>query len=96
MLVETIAYTLIGLSVGAGVLLALPEYFPASRTLTASTAVIAALLSGLVSRYVLAEQEPGASLAVSAVCSALLVSVLARPDLVDRTAPRRARHHRHA
>ncbi|WP_030274940.1 hypothetical protein [Streptomyces sp. NRRL B-24484] len=96
MLVETIAYALIGLAVGTGVLVLLPEYFPAARTMTVSTAVVAALLAGLIARYALDERAPGASLALSAVCSALLVSVLARPDLVDRTGRRRTGRHRPA
>ncbi|PBC77946.1 hypothetical protein BX265_2704 [Streptomyces sp. TLI_235] len=96
MLVETIAYTLIGLAVGVGALALFPAYFPAARSLTVSTAVVAALLSGLVSRYALNEQAPGASLALSAICSALLVSVLARPDLLDRSGGHRPRRHRPA
>ncbi|MEW1912264.1 hypothetical protein AB0442_28120 [Kitasatospora sp. NPDC085895] len=96
MLVETIAYALIGLAVGAGALLLLPEYFPAVRTLTVSTAVVSALLAGLIARFTLNEQAPGVSLALSAVCSVLLVSVLARPDLVDRTGGRHPGRHRPA
>ncbi|MFD9124840.1 hypothetical protein [Kitasatospora sp. NPDC059571] len=91
MLVETIACALIGLAVGAGALVLLPGYFPAARTLTISTALVAALLSGLIARYALDGREPGVALAVSAVGSVLLVSVLARPDLAGR----RGTHRRH-
>ncbi|WP_405011708.1 hypothetical protein [Kitasatospora sp. NBC_01539] len=94
MLVETVAYVLIGLAVGAGALVLLPEYFPAPRVLTAATAVVAALLAGLISRYALDGHGTGLSIAVSAVCSGLLVSVLARPDLAAR--PGGHRRHRPA
>ncbi|KJK59762.1 hypothetical protein [Saccharothrix sp. ST-888] len=91
MLVESFAFVLIGLAVGAGAVVLLPEYFPAARILTVGTAVVAALLAGWISRYTLAAQLTGVSLAISAVGSALLVSVLARPEHA-------ARHgrHRHA
>ncbi|GAA5009492.1 hypothetical protein [Kitasatospora paranensis] len=91
MLVETIACALIGLAVGVGALVLLPAYFPASRTLTLSTALVAALLSGLIARYALDGRLPGVALVVSALGSGLLVSVLARPDL----AARRGTHRRH-
>lgn len=99
MLVETIAYALIGLAVGAGTLVLLPAYYPAARSLTVATAVVSALLAGLIGRYALGEHSPGASLAVSAVGSALLVSVLARPDAAARRGGHRRGHrhgHRHA
>ncbi|MFD0529797.1 hypothetical protein ACFQ1I_28050 [Kitasatospora arboriphila] len=81
---------------GGGALVLLPEYFPAARTLTVSTAVVSALLAGLIARFTLNEQAPGVSLALSAVCSVLLVSVLARPDLVDRTGGQHPGRHRPA
>lgn len=87
MLIESIAFVLIGLAVGFGALVLRPEYFPAARGLTVSTALVAALLGGLITRYALYDRLPGVSLAISAVSSVLLVSVLARPD--------RAGHHPH-
>ncbi|MDH6123268.1 hypothetical protein [Kitasatospora sp. GP82] len=93
MLVESFVFVLIGLTVGTAALLLLPEYFPAARSLTVGTAVVAALLGGLISRYTLDTRLPGLALAISAVGSALLVSVLARPE----HAARQGRHrHRHA
>ncbi|GAA2256887.1 hypothetical protein GCM10010430_45920 [Kitasatospora cystarginea] len=79
-LVESFAFVLIGLAVGAGALTLLPEYFPAARSLTVGTGVVAALLSGLISRFTLDAGLPALSLAISAIGSALLVSVLARPE----------------
>ncbi|MEU9134066.1 hypothetical protein AB0D08_39365 [Kitasatospora sp. NPDC048540] len=91
MYVETIAYALIGLTVGFGALVLLPGYFPAARVLTVSTALVAALLGGLIARYAFDGEQPAAALAVSAVGSVLLVSVPARPD----RGPRRGGGHRH-
>jgi len=91
--IESIAFVLIGLAVGVGAVVLLPGYFPAARSLTVSTALVAAVLGGLISGYALDGHLPGVSLAVSAVSSVLLVSVLARPE----QAPRHGRHrHRHA
>ncbi|WP_329497841.1 hypothetical protein [Kitasatospora herbaricolor] len=91
MLVETVAFVLIGLLVGAFALAGLPEYFPASRTLTFGTAVVAALVSGVIAHYALGGALPAVVLAISATGSALLVSVLARPE----RAAGRAGAHRH-
>lgn len=84
MVLETVAFALIGLAVGFGALTFLPEYFPATRVLTVSTAVVAALLSGLVGRYTLADQLPGVALVISAVGSVLLLSLLAHPERAGR------------
>jgi len=83
-LVETIVYALIGLAVGAGALLLLPGYFPAGRGLTLATALVSALLSGGITRYVLDDGAPAVPLLSAVVCSALLVSVLARPEQAPR------------
>ncbi|MFI9327339.1 hypothetical protein ACIGZJ_07280 [Kitasatospora sp. NPDC052868] len=91
MLVESLAFVLIGLVTGLTALLALPAYFPAGRALTMGTALVAALLGGVIARFALDGRYPAATLAVSALCSALLTSVLARPDL----AAGRALAHRH-
>ncbi|BFV57439.1 hypothetical protein KCMC57_up25430 [Kitasatospora sp. CMC57] len=92
MVLETIAFALIGLAVGFGALVTLPAYFPAARSLTVATAVIAALLGGGISRYALDDHLPGLALLFSAVGSVLLVSVLARPDQVTGTGRHRHRH----
>ncbi|GAA0669912.1 hypothetical protein GCM10010193_22470 [Kitasatospora atroaurantiaca] len=92
MLIESIAFVLIGLAVGVGAVVLLPGYFPAARSLTVSTALVAAVLGGLISGYALDGRLPGVSLAVSAVSSVLLVSVLARPGQVTRQGRHRHRH----
>jgi hypothetical protein len=76
---ETTAFVLIGLAVGFGALELLPEYFPQTRALTLSTALVSALLSGGVGQYALADRLPGLALVISAIGSALLLSVLAHP-----------------
>ncbi|MEV7212770.1 hypothetical protein AB0O31_06735 [Kitasatospora cineracea] len=81
---ETTAFVLIGLAVGFGALLARPELFPGPRSLPVGTALVAAVLAGRISRYVLDGQLPPVQLAVSAVAAALLVTVPARPDLLPR------------
>ncbi|MER8183594.1 hypothetical protein [Kitasatospora sp. NPDC094015] len=80
MYVETIAYALIGLTVGIGAVVLLPSWFPTARAVTVSTALVAALLGGVISRYAFDGRLPAAALAVSAVSAVLLVSVPARPD----------------
>ncbi|GAA1198991.1 hypothetical protein F4556_002629 [Kitasatospora gansuensis] len=91
MVLETIAFVLIGLAVGSGALVLLPAYFPAARSLTLATAVVAALIGGGISGYALDDHLPALALLFSAITSALLVSVLARPDLLTGTG-----RHRHA
>ncbi|MEV0533137.1 hypothetical protein [Kitasatospora sp. NPDC050463] len=100
MLVESIAFALVGLIVGAAALLALPAYFPAGRALTLGTALVSALLSGVITHFTLDGRFPAASIGLAAVASALLTSVLARPDLAagrqpaHRHRPHRAGAHR--
>ncbi|WP_371479666.1 hypothetical protein [Kitasatospora sp. NBC_00315] len=104
MLVESIAFVVIGLLVAAVALTALPEYFRTPRGLTVGTAVVAALLSGVIAHYALDGRPAPVILAISATGSALLVSVLARPDRVThahrahraRRPGGRRRPHRHA
>ncbi|WP_354642214.1 hypothetical protein [Kitasatospora camelliae] len=88
MLVETMTFALIGLAVGAAAAALLPGYFPTSRSLTVATAVVAAMIGGLICDFSLDGRQPAVALAVSAVGSVLLVSVLARPE---RAAPRARR-----
>ncbi|MGW6919374.1 hypothetical protein ACWGB8_37005 [Kitasatospora sp. NPDC054939] len=108
MLVESFALVLIGLVVAAAALTALPEYFPTARRLTIGTAVVSALLVGVIADFSLAGRSPAVALALAAAGSALLTSVLARPDLAAgrqsahrHRAPHRSAHgahrrHRHA
>ncbi|MFI6443186.1 hypothetical protein [Kitasatospora sp. NPDC050543] len=97
MLVEPLVFAAVGSIVGAVALIAFPGYFPPSRSLTVATAVIAALLTGLIARYAMQGALPGLSVAISAVGSALLVSVLARPERAGQrqAAARRRSVHRH-
>jgi hypothetical protein len=103
LLIESIAFALAGLLVGALALTLRPEYFPPSRSLTYGTALVAALLSGFVGHYALGGALPAVAVAISATGSALLTSVLARPDQAGgRRSARRGRRagshrrHRHA
>ncbi|MBP0449496.1 MULTISPECIES: hypothetical protein [unclassified Kitasatospora] len=94
MLVETLAFALVGLIVGAGALMSLPAYFPSGRVLTTGTALVSALLAGVIAHFTLDGRFPAASIAIAAVASALLTSVLARPDLAAGRQPAH-RHHPH-
>ncbi|RAJ41295.1 hypothetical protein K353_03054 [Kitasatospora sp. SolWspMP-SS2h] len=78
---ETTAFALIGLAVGFGALLVRPELFPGPRALPVGTALVAALLGGRISGYVMDGQLPPVQLLLSATAAALLVSLPARPDL---------------
>ncbi|MGW4898238.1 hypothetical protein ACWEQL_39255 [Kitasatospora sp. NPDC004240] len=100
MLVESTVLVLIGLVVAAVALTALPGLFPQSRGLTVGTAVVSSLLSGVIAHLSLAGRYPALILALAATGSALLTSVLARPDLAAARQPahrQRARgtHRRH-
>ncbi|MFF7992757.1 hypothetical protein ACFZDG_23545 [Kitasatospora xanthocidica] len=94
MLVESIAFALVGLVTGAAALLALPSYFRAARALTLGTALAAALAGGSVAHFCLDGHYPAASVAASALASGVLTSLLARPDLAAGRAPAH-RHHPH-
>ncbi|MEV6976506.1 hypothetical protein [Kitasatospora sp. NPDC093806] len=100
MLVETLAFALVGLIVGATALVSMRDLFPSGPALTLGTALGSALLTGVVAHFTLNGGYPAASIAISAVASALLTSVLARPDLAagrqpaHRHRPHRAGAHR--
>ncbi|WP_035845527.1 hypothetical protein [Kitasatospora azatica] len=93
--VEAVLFALIGLLAAAAALVLVPEYYPMSRGLTIGTALVSALLSGLVIRFTLAGGEPAATLVMTAICTGLLTSVPARPDLAAQHGSHR-RHRRHA
>ncbi|MEE1784882.1 hypothetical protein PUR71_18490 [Streptomyces sp. SP17BM10] len=94
MLVESIVFALIGLVVGLAALLALPAYFPAAHALVLGTAVAAALVGGAVAAFGLAGRYPAGAAFAAAVSSAVLTSMLARPDVAAGRAPAH-RHHPH-
>ncbi|MFG2842199.1 hypothetical protein ACGF12_03355 [Kitasatospora sp. NPDC048296] len=94
MLVESIAFALVGLVAGTAALLGLPRYFRASRPLVAGTAPAAALLGGVVAHFCLDGRYPVVAVAFSALAAGVLTSLLARPDLAAGRAPAH-RHHPH-
>ncbi|MFJ2187601.1 hypothetical protein ACIOJE_06460 [Kitasatospora sp. NPDC087861] len=94
MLVESIAFALVGLVTGLVALLARPSYFRTARTLTVGTALAAALLGGVVTHFCLEGHYPAGSIVAAAVASAVLTATLARPDLAAGLAPAH-RHHPH-
>ncbi|MEU9077248.1 hypothetical protein ACFYUY_26885 [Kitasatospora sp. NPDC004745] len=94
MLVESIAFALVGLVTGLTALLARPAYFPAARSLTMGTALAAALLGGVVAHFCLDGRYPVGAVAAAVLASAVLTSALARPDLAAGRAPAH-RHHPH-
>jgi hypothetical protein len=81
---EAVLFAVIGLLAGAVALTVVPEYYPMARGLTMGTGLTAALLSGLVIRFTLAGGNPAVTLLLTAVCTGLLTSVPARPDLAAR------------
>ncbi|MET8542118.1 hypothetical protein ABZW03_15890 [Kitasatospora sp. NPDC004799] len=94
MLVESIAFALVGLVAGGTALLARPAYFRAARGLTMGTALAAALVGGVVAHFSVDGRQPAVSVAAAAVASGVLTSLLARPDLAAGRAPAH-RHHPH-
>ncbi|MEU3562270.1 hypothetical protein [Kitasatospora sp. NPDC006786] len=94
MLVESIAFALVGLVTGGAALLALPAYFRAARALTLGTALAAALVGGVVAHFGVDGRQPAVSVAAAAVAAGVLTSLLARPDLAAGRAPAH-RHHPH-
>ncbi|MER7753537.1 hypothetical protein [Kitasatospora sp. NPDC097643] len=94
MLVQSIAFALVGLVVGLTALLALPTYYRAPRGLTLGTALAAALVGGAVAHFSLDGHYPAGAIAASAAASTALTSLLARPDLAAGRAPAH-RHHPH-
>ncbi|MFE4518987.1 hypothetical protein ACFRMQ_32925 [Kitasatospora sp. NPDC056783] len=94
MLVEWIAFALVGLVTGGAALLALPSYFRAARRMTPGTALAGALVGGAVAHFSLDGRYPAVSVAAAAVASGVLTSLLARPDHAAGRAPAH-RHHPH-
>ncbi|WP_329567354.1 hypothetical protein [Kitasatospora sp. NBC_01266] len=92
LLVGAVVFALIGLLAGAAAIFVVPEYFPMARGLTIATALVSALLSGLVAQFTLAGDLPE-TLAATVLCTGLLTSVLARPDLAARHGSHRRRRH---
>ncbi|MGF1432166.1 hypothetical protein [Kitasatospora sp. LaBMicrA B282] len=90
--VEAAVFALIGLLAGAVALFVVPEYFPMARALTLGTALASALLSGVVASFTLAG-DPTPTVAVTVLATALLTSVLARPDLAAKRGSHRRRRH---
>ncbi|WP_033211962.1 hypothetical protein [Kitasatospora phosalacinea] len=88
---ETIASVLVGLAVGMGALLLRPDLYPGPRSLPVGTALVAAVVAGRISHYVMDGHAPPVQLAISAAASVLMVTVPARPDL----RPGRRGRHRH-
>jgi hypothetical protein len=73
-----------------------PGHFPMARQLTVGTALVSALLSGLVARAALGSADSLRTIVIAVVGTGLLTSVLARPDLAGRHRARRHRRHRPA
>ncbi|PYC63043.1 hypothetical protein C7C46_33260 [Streptomyces tateyamensis] len=89
--VEAVLFAAIGLLAALVALTVVPEYYPMPRGLTVGTGLTAALLSGLVIRFTLAGGSTVATLLLTVVCTGLLTSVPARPDLVGRRGSHRRR-----
>ncbi|MFF4379356.1 hypothetical protein [Kitasatospora sp. NPDC001547] len=94
MLVESIAFALVGLVTAGAALLALPAYFRAARALVLGTALAAAMVGGVVAHFTVEGRQPAVSVAAAAVAAGVLTSLLARPDLAAGRAPAH-RHHPH-
>ncbi|MDH6135098.1 hypothetical protein P3T37_004508 [Kitasatospora sp. MAA4] len=94
--VAAIVFALIGLLVGYGALTVLPEYFPMARGLTIGTALVSAQLSGLITRYALNTVTPAVCVGLTILCTGLITSVLARPDLAAARHGSHRRRHRSA
>jgi hypothetical protein len=77
---DFLTFALVGLVVGAGAVVLLPQLFRAPRTLTVLTGVASALLIGGVARIILGTDHLLLTALVSLLGSGLLISVLARPD----------------
>jgi hypothetical protein len=87
--IEIVVFAAIGLAVGAGAAVLLPDLFPVPRSLTVLTGLGSGLLLGGIGHVVLGGQlaETGPLTAVGTV---LLVSVLAQPRKSAHRALRRA------
>ncbi|GAA1068883.1 hypothetical protein GCM10009665_74060 [Kitasatospora nipponensis] len=92
---EATVFAVIGLLAGLAALTLVPEYYPMARGLTMGTALVSALLSGLVTRFTLAGDGAAPTLVITVLCTGLLTSVLARPDLAARRGSHRRGRHAH-
>jgi hypothetical protein len=86
--VEIVVFAAIGLAVGFGAALLLPDLFTQPRSLTVLTGLASALLLGWIGHTVIG-RHLGETAALSAIGTALLVSVLAQPRKAAHRAGRR-------
>lgn len=80
MLLELLAFALVGLAVGGGAALLLPHYFQVHRAVTVLTGLCSALLIGVLARTVVGADHLALTVPLSAVGACLLVSLLAHPE----------------
>jgi len=88
MLLELLAFALIGLAVGVGAALLLPRWFQVHRAVTVLTGLCSALLIGVLARAVVGSGHVALTVTLSAIGACLLVSLLAHPEPRNRE-PRR-------
>ena len=98
MLLELLAFALVGLAVGGGAALLLPHYFQVHRAVTVLTGLCSALLIGVLARAVVGGGHVAVTVTLSAVGACLLVSLLAHPERrhpeQPHREPRRPEQHR--
>ena len=80
MLLELLAFALVGLAVGGGAALLLPHYFQVHRAVTVLTGLCSALLIGVLARAVVGAGPAAGPVPLSAIGACLLVSLLAHPE----------------
>jgi ABC-type Fe3+-siderophore transport system permease subunit len=80
MLLELLAFALVGLAVGGGAALLLSEYFQVHRAVTVLTGLCSALLIGVLARTVVGSGHLALTVPLSAIGACLLVSLLAHPE----------------
>ncbi|MFC1407212.1 MULTISPECIES: hypothetical protein [Streptacidiphilus] len=93
MLLELLAFALVGLAVGGGAALLLPHYFQVHRAVTLLTGLCSALLIGVLARAVVGGGHVAVTVTLSAIGACLLVSLLAHPE--RRRPEQRHREQRH-
>lgn len=93
MLLELLAFALVGLAVGGGAALLLPHYFQVHRAVTLLTGLCSALLIGVLARAVVGSGHVAVTVTLSAIGACLLVSLLAHPE--RRRPEQRHREQRH-
>ncbi|WP_042411625.1 hypothetical protein [Streptacidiphilus carbonis] len=91
MLLQLLAFALVGLAVGGGAAVLLPRYFQVHRAVTVLTGLCSALLIGVLARAVVGDGHLAVTAPLSAVGACLLVSLLAHPDR-SRNGHRRTDH----